>query len=157
VSRRSGVHAGVGAAADAVGGAAQSLARYRRYLRLERVLTVESARVYVTAIRPFVERFAVGDRVDLAGVTAADVSAFVLAEAQRRQGTSVCSVVTALRSLLRFLHLEGLIERSLTDAVPGVGAWRGFRDRLNAVSWSGCWPGAIGGPGVVAAISRSCY
>ena len=33
------------------------LERYRRYLLVERVLTVESARVYVTAIRPFVESF----------------------------------------------------------------------------------------------------
>lgn len=33
------------------------LERYRRYLLVERVLTVESARVYVTAIRPFVEGF----------------------------------------------------------------------------------------------------
>jgi len=101
------------------------LARYRRYLLVERVLTVESARVYLTAIRPFVERFAVGDRVELERATGADVSAFVLAEAQRRQGTSICSVATALRSLLQFLHLHGLIERSLTGAVPGVGAWRG--------------------------------
>jgi integrase/recombinase XerD len=101
------------------------LERYRRYLLLERVLTVESARVYVTAIRPFVEGFAVGDVVELKGVMAADVSAFVLAEAQRRRGTSIYSVVTALRSLLRFLHLQGLIEGSLTGAVPGVGAWRG--------------------------------
>jgi integrase/recombinase XerD len=100
------------------------LERYRRYLLVERVLTVESARVYITAIRPFVERFVVGDRVELDAATAADVSAFVLAEAQRRQGTSICSVVTALRSLLRFVHLQGLIERSLTGAVPGVGAWR---------------------------------
>ena len=101
------------------------LERYRRYLLVERVLTVESARVYVMAIRPFVERFAVDDRVELRGVMAADVSAFVLAEAERRRGTSICSVATALRSLLRFLYLQGLIERSLTGAVPGVGAWRG--------------------------------
>ena len=46
------------------------LERYRRYLLIERVLTVESARVYVTAIRPFVEGFAVGDRVELKGATA---------------------------------------------------------------------------------------
>jgi integrase/recombinase XerD len=103
------------------------LERYRRYLLVERVLTVESARVYVMAIRPFVERFAVDDRVELRGVMAADVSAFVLAEAERRRGTSICSVATALRSLLRFLYLQGLIERSLTGAVPGVGAWRGAR------------------------------
>jgi site-specific recombinase XerD len=58
-------------------------------------------------------------------VTAAAVSAFVLAEASRRPGTSICSVATALRSLLGFLHVEGLLECSLTGAVPGVGAWRG--------------------------------
>jgi integrase/recombinase XerD len=101
------------------------LERYRRYLLVERVLTVESARIYITAIRPFVERFAVGERLELDRATAADVSAFVLTEAERRQGTSICSVATALRSLLQFLHLQGLMERSLSGAVPGVGAWRG--------------------------------
>jgi integrase/recombinase XerD len=100
------------------------LERYRRYLLVERVLTVESARVYVTAIRPFVESFGVGDDLELRGVTAAHVSAFVLAEATRRQGTSIRSVATALRSLLGFLHVDGVLERSLTGAVPGVGAWR---------------------------------
>ena len=42
-----------------------------------------------------------------------------------RRGTSICSVATALRSLLGFLHVEGVLERSLAFAVPGVGAWRG--------------------------------
>ena len=49
----------------------------------------------------------------------------MLEEASRRPGTSIRSVATALRSLLGFLHVEGLIERSLVGAVPGVGAWRG--------------------------------
>jgi site-specific recombinase XerD len=100
------------------------LERYRRYLLVERVLTVESARVYVTAIRPFVEGFGVGDDLELHRVTAAHVSAFVLAEATRREGTSIRSVATALRSLLGFLHVVGVLDRSLTGAVPGVGAWR---------------------------------
>ena len=100
------------------------LERYRRYLLVERVLTVESARVYVTAVRPFVASFQAGDRLELERITPADVSAFVLAEAARRQGTSIRSVATALRSLLVFLHVEGTLERSLIGAVPGVGAWR---------------------------------
>lgn len=100
------------------------LERYRRYLLVERVLRVESARVYVTAIRPFVESFQVDGRLELERVTAAEVSAFVLTEATRRQGTSIRSVATALRSLLGFLHVAGVLERSLTGAVPGVGAWR---------------------------------
>ena len=100
------------------------LERYRRYLLVERVLTAESARVYVTAIRPFVQTFDIEGRLELGRVTAADVSAFVLSEATRRQGTSIRSVATALRSLLGFLHVEGVLERSLAGAVPGVGAWR---------------------------------
>jgi integrase/recombinase XerD len=98
--------------------------RYRQYLLVERALTVGAARVYVTAIRPFVERFDGPAGIELERVTAAEVSAFVLAEASRRQGTSIRSVATALRSLLVFLHVEGMLERSLTGAVPGVGAWR---------------------------------
>jgi integrase/recombinase XerD len=30
----------------------------------------------------------------------------------------------ALRALLRFLHLEGVLERSLAGAVPSVAGWR---------------------------------
>ena len=32
--------------------------------------------------------------------------------------------MTALRSLLGFLHVEGAIERPLTAAVPSVAGWR---------------------------------
>ena len=98
--------------------------RYRRYLLVERALTRGTADVYVEAIRPFVAGFEAGERLELERLTAADLSAFVLAEARRRQGTSIRSVATALRSLLVFLHVEGLVERSLESAVPGVGAWR---------------------------------
>jgi site-specific recombinase XerD len=98
--------------------------RYRRYLLVERGLTQGTAHVYVEAVRPLVASLATAARVELERMTAADVSAFVLAEANRRQGTSIRSVATALRSLLRFWHVEGLIDGSLIGAVPGVGAWR---------------------------------
>jgi site-specific recombinase XerD len=98
--------------------------RYRRYLLVERALTVGTAQVYVSAIRPFVASFESAAGLELERARAADVSAFVLAEANRRPGTSIRSVATALRSLLGFLHVEGLVARSLTSAVPGVGAWR---------------------------------
>jgi integrase/recombinase XerD len=112
------------AAAGPVGPVEELLARYRRYLLVERALTTGTGRVYVEAIRPFVAARAGAERVELETVTAADVSAFVLAEAARRPGSSIRSVATALRSLLVFLHVEGLLGRSLTGAVPGVGAWR---------------------------------
>jgi hypothetical protein len=54
------------------------LEQYRRYLLVERALTVGTAGVYVEAIRPFVASFEGAERVELERVTAADVSAFVL-------------------------------------------------------------------------------
>jgi integrase/recombinase XerD len=99
--------------------------RYRRYLLVERTLTVGSARLYVRSVRPFLAGFEAAGRVELERITAATVSAFVLAEASRLPGTSIRTVATALRSLLGFLHVKGLVDRPLTGAVPGVGAWRG--------------------------------
>lgn len=61
--------------------------RYRRYLLVERALTVGTARVYVEAIRPFLAGVDGGDRVETERITAAEVSAFVLAEANRRPGS----------------------------------------------------------------------
>src|SRR5262249_28765616 len=70
------------------------LERYRRFLLVERTVTVGTANVYVSAVRSFVAGFEHGGRLDLQRVTAADVSAFVLAETARR-GSSICSVATA--------------------------------------------------------------
>jgi len=59
-------------------------------------------------------------------LTASDVSGFVLAEC-RRLGSARSGklLVTVLRGLLRFLHLEGLTASDLTGAVPLVAGWRG--------------------------------
>jgi site-specific recombinase XerD len=91
---------------------------------VERALSVGTVGVYLQAVGPFVAGFESGERVEVERITAAEVSAFMLAEATRREGTSIRSVATALRSLLVFLHVTGLIDRSLSGAVPGVGAWR---------------------------------
>jgi integrase/recombinase XerD len=52
------------------------------------------------------------------------VSEFVLQEAQRSCVGSAKCMVTRLRALLRFLHVEGEIEYALADAVPSVAGWR---------------------------------
>jgi integrase/recombinase XerD len=59
----------------------------------------------------------------LAGLRAGDVSSFVLGECGRRSTGSVKNVVTALRALLRFLHLRGHISIPLAQAVPAVAGW----------------------------------
>src|SRR5216684_4347777 len=56
---------------------------------------------------------------------AAAVMSFVMR--QSRQCTSTWSaktLVTATRSLLRFLHVKGLVTAPLAGAVPAVAGWR---------------------------------
>ncbi|MDN5852292.1 MAG: hypothetical protein L0K86_05465 [Actinomycetia bacterium] len=65
-------------------------------------------------------RHAEGDRLDLEGLTAAEVTAFVLAEARLRTVGSMRALLSPLRSLLRFLFVAGMTPRNLTAAVPGI-------------------------------------
>jgi integrase/recombinase XerD len=101
------------------------LERYRAYLRVERGLTAATARGYVDAVRPFLCRRVGRDgELELEALTPADVLGFVLAECPRRRRGSAKLAVTALRSLLGFLHVEGLVPRALAAVVPSVAGWR---------------------------------
>ena len=95
-----------------------------RYLVGERGLTAGTARCYLDAVRPFVASRLRGDELDLDGLTAAEVSGFVLATCPGRATGTAKLIVTSLRSLLNFLHVEGLIPVSLAAAVPAVAGWR---------------------------------
>ena len=106
-------------------GAEALLDRFGIYLVSERGLVAVTARGYVDMVRAFVmAREDDEGAVDLWGLTASDVLGFVLAECPRRGRCSAKLVVTALRSLLGFLHVEGLIARPLAQAVPSVANWR---------------------------------
>ena len=98
--------------------------RYRRYLTTERGLVASSVRYYINLVRPFLSTRVTDGGIDLEHLAAGDVTAFVLAECPRRSVPSAKQLVTALRSLLVFLHVEGVIEWSLTAAAPAVADWR---------------------------------
>lgn len=100
------------------------LASYRRYLVLERGLLPESAKDYADSVRPLLEGFAGPDGVDLARLDGAAVVAFVVARCPGQSRSSAKRTVKALRSLLRFLHAAGHVNRSLAHAVPQVGGYR---------------------------------
>jgi integrase/recombinase XerD len=121
--RRLGV---VPAVADAEVTAVEALlARYRVFLTVERGLTAGTARGYIDAVRPFLEgRLDAVGELELRELTPADVLAFVLAACPGRRRGSAKLIVTALRSLLGFLHVEGLAARPLASAVPSVAGWR---------------------------------
>jgi integrase/recombinase XerD len=104
--------------------AGELLEEYRRYLTVERGLTVGTVRGYVDIVRPFVE-----SRVSLTGevlweLSPTDVLGFLLAETGRRSRKSGKLLVSALRSLLTYWHVQGFIGRPLAGAVPSVAGWR---------------------------------
>jgi integrase/recombinase XerD len=103
-----------------------ALARYRRYLVVERGLNAITARVYVNAVRPFLAGRISPDGLglDLQWLGAADVTAFVVARCPAQPRGVAKQTVTALRSLLVYLHVEGEIGRPLAGAVPAVAGWR---------------------------------
>jgi integrase/recombinase XerD len=120
------------------------LGRYARWLASERGLAETTIQRNVGLVRPFVAGLRRADRVALEHLGAGDVTAFVVAQCQDVHGGTPPRMVTALRSLLRFLHVEGLIDQPLVAAVPPVATWKlaGLPQALHADQ--------------VAALLRSC-
>jgi integrase/recombinase XerD len=98
------------------------LAAYGRYLAAERGLAASTVGSYLRVARRFLAGSAM--RATLERLTAADVTAFVVAECGRSAAPSVNKTVTALGSLLRYLHLVGLTGVPLAAAVPRVAPRR---------------------------------
>jgi integrase/recombinase XerD len=100
------------------------LARYRHWQLTERGLTETTADLNVRLVRPFLlDRLKTTDgELDLKHLKAGEVSEFVVAYGQARP-KSVKRMVSALRSLLRFFHVEGITDRSLATAVSPVAGW----------------------------------
>jgi integrase/recombinase XerD len=97
---------------------------YRAYLFDERSLAEGTIRYYERVARLFLNSISKGDGLDVAAITTGDVSRFVLAECRRRSVGTAKTVVMALRSLLRYLYVEGLSATALVGAVPAVAPWR---------------------------------
>jgi len=100
------------------------LAQYRRYLLVERSLAPTTADGYLAAIRPFLAGRVTPDGLALEGLTVADVTTFLVIRCPSQPHGSAKLTVTSLRSLLGFLHLEGVVPRSLAGSVPRTAAWR---------------------------------
>ena len=93
---------------------------YRRFLISERGLAEVSIRRYLPAVRGFLAGLPAPVEAELGRLSAAEVSQFVLDQAGLRSVPDAKSMVTALRSLLRFLFVTGRIDRELAAAVPTV-------------------------------------
>ena len=122
------------------GPAGEILNRYRQFLTTERGLVPVTALRYVDCLRPFLDRRMSADGLELGSLTPADVTSFVVAWCPRLNGGVAKLTVTALRSFLGFLHLDGVTERSLVSAVPTVCAPPAGRAAQGARARSGAAP-----------------
>jgi site-specific recombinase XerD len=106
-----------------VGPVEELLAEYRIYLRDERSLAPLSVDRYSGTARLFLSGLPTPVETALQGLSAGQVTDFLVTEAGHRRVWAAKSLVTALRSLLRFLHITDRIPRSLVTAVPSVAGW----------------------------------
>lgn len=122
----------------------QLIGRYRGYLVGERGLAEGTVDYYIDAARLFLSGQCHNDRLDLGSLSLGDVVDFATRECPRRSVGSAKNLLTGLRSLLRFAHLEGLTSAPLAQAVPSAAGWSGS-----------ALPRALG-PGETARLLASC-
>jgi site-specific recombinase XerD len=101
------------------------LGRYRSWMVGERGLAAMTVRRYENTARRFLQEQASADGVfEPAALTGVDINAFLLRECGRVSAGSAKGRVAELRSILRFLYLQGITPLPLGTAVPPVGGWR---------------------------------
>jgi site-specific recombinase XerD len=101
------------------------IADYRRWMLGDRGLAEMTVLRYETIGRRFLaSRVTAADPIGVTGLDGQAVSQFLLVECSRVCVGSAKGRVAELRSLLRFLHLRGLTDRSLAESIPGVAGWR---------------------------------
>jgi site-specific recombinase XerD len=100
------------------------LARYRDHLVGERGLVPAVVSRYLEAAGLFLGRFP-GAAVGQPALDAAAVSVFCARELPRHSRASAANLASALRSFLRFLHLEGMVGSPVAQVVPAVANRKG--------------------------------
>lgn len=101
------------------------LEQFRRFLLSERGLGEGTVVGYVHAAGLFLQAAGYDGGRDLRDLTPADVNEFLLGECNRRSVASAKSLVSGLRALLRFFHVQGITDASLSGSVPAVAGWSG--------------------------------
>lgn len=97
---------------------------YERYLTTERGLAPVTVSDYVKVLRWFLtDRFGAGP-LALGSLTVATLTTFVIEQARMKSPRYAQGIVSALRSICRFLQQRGSLDRDLAAALPSVSDWR---------------------------------
>lgn len=102
----------------------QLLLDYRRYLVSERGCAERTFARSEGDVRLFLSEWVKQHGLDLHHLSAADVSHFLARECPRRSVAGARRLMSVTRSLLRYLHVVGLIDTSLVSAVPSIADLR---------------------------------
>jgi len=97
---------------------------YGRFLVQERGLQASTVLQYCGYAQKFLSHHLDSKCVELKGLSADYITNFILHESETSSIGTTKLVVTAVRSLLRFLHLRGDLQSDLVGAVPAVAGWR---------------------------------
>ena len=103
------------------------LVSYRDFLLAERGLASGTVAQYLRHAGVFLSWLPTPIEAGLAGLSAEQVTRFVMLWCPGRGAAEAKMMVTLLRSLLRFLHVTGRVSVPLVDAVPSVPGWRRVR------------------------------
>jgi site-specific recombinase XerD len=93
-------------------------------LQAERGLAKGTIQARLKVARCFLAPFANEKEIRFAQITAGEVTRFVLHRFRQSSVSHVKSQISDLRSLLRYLHLQGHTTTSLAGAAPAVPGWR---------------------------------
>lgn len=94
------------------------LEEFAGYLAAERGLSAVTVQRYVRFGRVLLDALGITAAAELPAVTAESVVSFTLGQAGHRNPADMQGMVTAMRSLLGFLHVTGKIPEPLAAAVP---------------------------------------
>lgn len=97
----------------------QLIDSYRIYLIAERGVAADTLHAYLRVARAFCDH-AEGNRRDLSTLSGAEVMEFAVVTCGRSSTASAKKTVTALASLLRYLHIVGATATPLASALPKV-------------------------------------
>ena len=100
------------------------LQHYCAFLEGQRGFKAKSTASYVWFARPFLRELWASDGNGLAKLTRADIIAYIERHAPLRSACTARIMCCRLRSFLRYLRVERLIDDDLAASVPSIRGWK---------------------------------